>query len=79
MATGAAALEAVSMPAPRRLLLVADATPRGTAAPIRRYRLGQVLMDTHDLLGGQSLRSTSSRLPATMRPRLSSESEFSRK
>ena len=68
------------MPTPRRLLLVAaDATPRGTAAPIRRYRLGQVLMDTQELLGGQSLRSTSSRLPATMRPMLSSDSEPSLK
>ena len=59
--------------APRRLLLVAaDATPRGTAAPIRRYRLGRVLMEADELIetgARQSLRSTSSSRPETMRPR----------
>ena len=69
-----------SMPAPRHLLLVAAPAPaRDAIAPVRRFRLGRVLMGVEELLEGQSLRSTSSRLPATMRPRLSSDSEPSLK
>lgn len=39
------------MTPPRRLLLIASPSSRGDTAPVRRYRLGRVLMGPEQLIG----------------------------
>jgi hypothetical protein len=56
------------MPDPRRLLLVASPATARDDRPVRRYRLGRLGNDPIGAALAQSVNSTSSIFPATMRP-----------